>query len=137
LYALLVTPAASAIVVNAAELCAGAVAELDPAGWTTSGGSAGAAGAVAVFATALGVPRAVLTVALAARRVSRCLADAKRSQRAPDDGSAHQPERFAPRDGAIGQSSGQIVEEAIFSCHWQPPPTMTGLVSPAELRNVG
>jgi len=40
------------------------------------------------------------------------------------------------REGAIGQSSGEIVEEAIFSCHRLSPPKMAGPVGPAELRNV-
>ena len=102
-----------------------------------SGGLRLAGSARAVTATALIVPRAVLAVALAAYRVGRCLTtDAERSKRAPDDGSTHQPERLASREGAIGQSSSEIVEEAIFSCQRLPLPRKARLVSPAELRNV-
>ena len=102
-----------------------------------SGGLRPAASARAVAATALLVPRADLPVALTAGRVGRCLTtDAKRSKRAPDDGGTHQPERLAPLEGAIGQSSSEVVEESIFSGHRLSPPTKTGLTSPAELRNV-
>jgi hypothetical protein len=55
----------------------------------------------------------------------------------PTKGSTHQPERLTSRNAAIGQSSGQIVEEAIFSGHRKHPPRKTGLLSPAELRNEG
>jgi hypothetical protein len=86
-------------------------------------------------ATALVDPRAVLPGPLTARSVGRSLTDAKRSQRAPDNGSTHQPERLTSREGAISQSSSEIIEEAFFSGHRLPPPIMAGLVSPAVLHN--
>jgi hypothetical protein len=75
-------------------------------------------------------PRCALTL------VGPSLTDAQRSKRATDDGSPHQPEGLASREGAICQSTGEIVEEAFF-CGYPPPlPRKTGLVSPAELRNL-
>lgn len=81
--------------------------------WPYAAGAA--AGAVA--ATALVVPLAVLAVALTARTVGCSLTGAQRPQRSPHDCRAHKPDGLAPRESAICQSSGQIVEEAIFSCH--------------------
>ncbi len=108
---------------------AGAVAEFDPASWTSGAGAAGA-----VTATALAVLLTRLPGALTL--VGSSLTDAQRSKRATDDGSPHQPEGLASREGAICQSTGEIVEEAFFSGHPPPLPRKTGLVSPAELRNV-
>jgi hypothetical protein len=71
------------------------------------------------IATALRVPRAVLAFPLTPRTVGPSLTDAKRSQRAPYEGSTHQPEGLTSREGAISQSSSQIVEEAFFSGHRQ------------------
>jgi hypothetical protein len=84
--------------------------------------SACAGGLGADAATALTILLARLPIALAL--VGRSLTDAERSKRAPDDGSTHQPERLASREGAICQSSSQIVEEAIFSGHRLSPPRM-------------
>jgi hypothetical protein len=53
---------------------------------------------------------------------------------APDEGSTHQPERLASRDAAIGQSSGQIVEESIFSGHRLSPPRNDGARRPRRVK---
>jgi hypothetical protein len=42
---------------------------------------------------------------------------------------------ISSREGALGQSSSQIVEEAFFSGHRLSPPTKSGLVSPTRLHN--
>src|SRR5215217_2451506 len=89
-----------------------------------SGSLAGSAGADEI-ATALRVPRTVLAEALTARSVGSSLTDAKRSQRAPNEGSTHQPKGLTSREGAISQSSSQLIEEAFFfSGHRLPPPIM-------------
>src|SRR5215211_160411 len=85
-----------------------------------SGSLAGSAGADET-ATALRVPRAVLPGPLTPRTVGSSLTDAKRSQRAPNEGSTHQPKGLTSREAAISQSSSQLVEEAFFSGHRLPP----------------
>src|SRR5215217_2175299 len=117
-------------------------ARLECLGEPTNAGELGSCGLTGAAdtgaATALVVPRAVLAVALTARRVGSSLTDTQRCQRTPDNCCSHQPKRPTAREGAASQSYSQLVEGTLsrFCGHRLPPPRMTGLVSPAELRNV-
>src|SRR5215213_8062862 len=69
------------------------------------------------IATALRVPRAVLADALTPRTVGPSLTDAKRSQRAPNEGSTHQPGALPrvmePSASPLARSSKKLSSLAI------------------------
>jgi hypothetical protein len=71
----------------------------------SSSGGLRLAGATADAATALRVLPTLLPRGLTLLVGNGYPTDAKRSKRAPDNSSTHQPERLASREGAICQSS--------------------------------